>query len=338
MKEFILRRQVVFYLVFYFLIILYMLTFPTTVSWFLFYAFTLLLVISYASSSHRLGVKDVSWHVSEDNTVTLKVKLSSKRALPLFLSSLKLTLYKEDRKTQHHQTAFFNRYVTVTFQPFLLKRGRHESLSLDIEGMSLFGLWVKRATHSIPVDIDIYPLVMRKSSRASLMKEIHPLLSYTHHSVLHDFYVKELRAFQNRDSLSDIDWKTSMRRNQWMVKEYEREEEAPVDLIFYGGSSEHFEALLSLTYSLHLEWHPFIKDNVFIIGRFKYGIESRQGKQAFLTVQPAIDSDQLHRRLNESLKPGRKHIIVTSKTGSLPVLRSSNYSYLILDDDYLHHF
>ncbi|GAA0360605.1 hypothetical protein GCM10008932_11510 [Alkalibacterium iburiense] len=338
MKDFILRRQVVLYLVFYFLIILYLLTFPTTVSWFLFYAFTLLLIISYASSSHRLVVRDVSWHVNEANGIIFKVKLSSKRALPLFLSSLKLTLYKEDRRTQHHQTAFFNKYVTVTFQPILLKRGRHESLSLDIEGMSLFGLWVKRATHSIPVDIDIYPLVMRKSSRANLMKEIHPLLSHAHHSVLHDFYVKELRAFQNRDSLSDIDWKTSMRRNQWMVKEYEREEEAPIDLIFYGQASEQFEALLSLTYSLFMEWHAVIKDNVFIIGRFKYGIETRQGKQAFLTVQPAQDSKELHRCLNESLKPGRKPIIVTSKTHSLPVLRSPNQTYLILDDDYLHHF
>lgn len=338
MKELILRRQVVFYLLFYFLIILYMLTFPTTVSWFLFYAFTLLLVVSYASSSHTFVVRDVTWHKNEANELTFNVKLSSKWKLPLFLSSPKVTLSKDEAYKSHHQTAYFKRHVTIAFQPLPLKRGRHESLSLEIEGMSVFGLWNKRSTHTIPVEIEIYPILMRKSSRASLMKEVNPLLSQAQQSTLHDFYVKELRTFQNRDSLSDIDWKTSMRRGQWMVKEYEREEEAPIDLFFYGYASDRFEELLSLTFTLHLELQTLIKGNLFLIGDFESYVDTRQGKQAFLAIHPSANKEELDLRLNESLSSGRKHILVKPESCSLPVHNKSDHSFLIIDEHYLRHF
>lgn len=338
MKKFLLRRQVVFYLLFYFLIIWYTLTFPTTVAWFLFYAFTLFLVVSYSLSSHTLVVRDINWEKYEANELTFKVKLSSKWKLPLFLSSLKVTVTKDDSRQSHHQTAYFRRFITVSFQPLFLSRGRHDSVSLYIEGVSLFGLWSKWSTHTIPVEIDIYPIVLQKSSRASLMKEVSPMLSQAQHSTLHDFYVKELRSFQNRDSLSDIDWKTSMRRGQWMVKEYEREEEAPIDLYFYGYSSEAFEELLSLTYNLYLELQTFIKGNIYLIGSFENSIDTRQSQQAFLNIEPSDDHSALDHQLNESLISGRKHIIVKPDACPLPIHNRTDQSFLILNEQTLRHF
>ena len=61
------RRRVILYLLLYALVILYTLTFPTTVAWFLFYAFTLLLVLAYLSSRSKAGVSRLNATVSQTN-------------------------------------------------------------------------------------------------------------------------------------------------------------------------------------------------------------------------------------------------------------------------------
>lgn len=332
MTDFLARRRAVPYLVLYFLIILYTLTFPTTVAWFLFYAFTLLLTFSYLTSSHHYVLSAVQWEIDDKNHIHVALTLKSKWKLPFFFSALKVSLYKDTPLATLNRPALFSREIELAFDPFMLPRGLHKSLMLEIEGLSLFGLWTNRVKQEVPVEIAVYPTVLPFSKRSQLIKELSSLLIQTQYSSVHDFYVKEVRTFQNRDALSDIDWKTSVKRGQWMVKEYEKEKEAPVDLFFYGYDTEDFEYLLRVAYTLYKAFYPADIGSVYLLGLFISSTKGKNAKDDFLTIQPSSNEDELARAFTAAVVPGRKQLVIKPRVVVLPSAQLMDQSVFIVDE------
>lgn len=330
------RFRVIWYLLLYGLVILYTVTFPTTVAWFLFYSFSLLLLLSFVSTRHTFIIQNVNWYKTDENRITLSLTLTSKRKLPFFLSSANLTLLKGNESDTQYQSSFFSRKVPVTFNQLLLPRGQHDHLTVDFEAVSLFGVWRRHLSFEIPVDVAVYPAVLTKSNRARLMRTINPELTNAIHSSLHEFYVKEIRGYQNRDAFSAIDWKSSMRRGQWMVKDYELEEDAPVDLYFYGGSPTDFEFLLSVTYSLYIELNKMITSQLYLIGQFEDGPSLRETEHSLLTIYPSTDDRAMAQIIRQSLSTDRKHILIKASDCKLPSGFSPSKADMILDEHDLH--
>ncbi|MCC5894457.1 MAG: DUF58 domain-containing protein [Alkalibacterium sp.] len=330
------RFRLVWYFLFYGLVILYTVTFSTTVAWFLFYAFTLLLLLSFLSTRHTFVIQHINWYKTDENRINLSLTLTSKRKLPFFLSSIRLSLLKDNESSTQYKSSFFSRKVPVTFDSLLLPRGLHEQLTLEFEAVSLFGIWRRRLSYQIPVNVAVYPSVLTKSNRAKLMKTITPNLMNAMHSSLHEFYVKEIRNYQNRDAFSAIDWKTSLRRGQWMVKDYDLEEEAPIDLYFYGGSSTDFEFLLSVTYSLYIELNELITAQLYLVGEFEEGPALRQAEHNLLTIQPSTNDRAMAQIIRQSLSTDRKHILIKASDCKLPTGLTPAKTDSVFDEHDLH--
>lgn len=330
------RLRLLLYFILYFLVILYTVTFSTTVSWFLFYAFTLLLALSFLSSRQSLVIQGVNWYKTDTNHIKLSLNVTSRRKVPLTLSSMKLTLIKDEDSNTQFSSCFLSRKVSVTFDAVFLLRGFHDHISVEIETVSLFGLWKRRSTYDVPIQAEIYPFILTKSSRGKLMREVSPSLNNALHSPLHEFYVKEIRSYQHRDAFSLIDWKTSLRRGKWMVKDYEYEEEAPVDLYFYGGSQTDFEFLLSIAYSLYLELNQTIKSDLYLIGAFDKEPAVRHTESDFLLIQPTSDNIALSDIYRHSITLDRKRIIIKPSDCALPTHQTAGTTDMILDEHDLH--
>ncbi len=329
------RRRVILYLLLYTLIIFYTLTFPTRVSWFLFYAFTLLLALAYISSRSTAVISRVTATLSQTNQLTVHITLRSKNWLPLFWPTLSVTLSKQGHLREISQSVLIKKAVPFSFQPIRLGRGHHRAIDLSIEATGLFGLYSRWFTQSLPIDVDVYPAVMTKTDRASLMKDLSTLLSQSTYSSLHEFYVKEIRNYQNRDSLSAIDWKSSMRRGQWMVKDYEKEEEAPFAVIFYGYQSSQFEELLSVAYNLYLELHSLASCDLLLLGSFK-GVPSFGTTTAsFLPVEAASDKERLSILFNDRVPLTKRLFIITPDSRLIPTHTILTSQYFIIDESRL---
>jgi uncharacterized protein (DUF58 family) len=330
------RIRLVFYFILYILVILYAVTFTTTVAWFLLYAFTLLFGLAFLSSRQMLVITDVNWYKSDTNHIKLSLTGRSKGKLPFLLSSMRLTLNKGQHSDTQVSSCFFSRKITVSFDSIYLPRGSHDHLTVEVDSLSVFGLWKRRLVYQVPIQAEIYPYLLTKSNRGKLMRRINPSLTSAPHSSLHEFYVKEIRSYQHRDAFSLIDWKTSLRRGQWMVKDYEHEEEAPVDLVFYGGSETDFEFLLSVAYSLYDELNQGYSSNLYLIGEFDHVPDVRKTEPDFLFVQPATDQNALAELYRQSVSSDSKRIIIKPSDSPLPSYQTADNSDLILDEHDLH--
>lgn len=322
-------------LLLYSLIILYTLVFPTTASWFIFYAFTLWLLLSFLSTRQSYHLTQTEKLKKDDNTFSFILIIENKRRQPFFLSSIAITFKFNDITRSSSTAVFFSRQIKSQFHSISLPRGHHETLTLDIIGTGLFGVWKKHSELIVPINIDVYPDVLKKSERNRLMHHLAPYLTETAHSLHHDYYMNDIRSFQDRDALAGIDWKTSLKRGQWMVKEYESEEETPVDLYFLGFETESFEALLSLSYSLLKELKEIQEVNLFLLGQFEDTVTAVQSETGFLTVEPAKNEQDLFDLWQKATNSPSKKIVIMSRNISHTVPSHLSAADILINEDTL---
>lgn len=323
------------FLLLYGLVTLYTLTFPTAVSWFVFYAFTLFLLLSYLSTRLYLVVDNVKWDKNETNKTEITMALRTLGRIPFLLPSVECVLRKEAILDTLHTSAFFTRHLAVTFQTDEIPRGHHETLHLTVQGKGLFGIFRYRSTRELAVSIDVYPDLLAKSSRATLLKQMSPLLTHFDRSPIHEFQVREIRPFQSRDSLSAIDWKSSVKRNQWMIKEYDPEDTTPIGIYFLGISSTHFEELLSTAYSVYKDLILHQNALLFLCGNFDEHAKIKYAEEDFLFIQPIDDEQQVKQLWQKaSLNAGDK-VIIAPKNFSLPDMVTKNEQTILITDDAL---
>lgn len=321
----------------YLLVVIYTLIFPTTASWFVFYALTLWLLLSFLSTRQSYHLTQTEKNKTDDNTYSFVFTIQNKRRYPFFLSSIKLHLSINELSQMYETSVFFSKEIVSPFYSVTLHRGHHERLSLVIEGVGLFGLWVKHAHLDVPINIDVYPNILKKSERDRLSQFISPYFTQSSRSLDHDYYMNEIRSFQNRDALARIDWKTSLKRRQWMVKEYETEEDPPIDIVFIGFNTAAFEELLSLAYTLTQELKDTQHVTLYLIGLFDNTVALQQSEKSFLTIRPAQNPHDLIALSQSALSHPSKKIIVKSRDIPFSLPLDSRQNLQLIDEDTLLH-
>lgn len=335
MKRTLKYLRLVWFILLYLLVAIYTFLFPTTASWFLFYAFTLWMVLSFLSTRQSFHLTHTEKSKHTDNTLSLAFTLQNKRRLPFFLSSVKVTLTLNDIQQTVTTSILFSKEIETTFHSIVLPRGHHETLRLDIEGYGLFGIWAKRSRLIVPINIDVYPEILTKSRRSRLIHRLAPYFAQPSRSLDHDYFMNDIRSFQNRDSLAGIDWKTSLKRGQWMVKEYETEEESPVALYFLGFDTDSFEELLSLTYTLVQEFKSNQKINLYLIGKFEDATSIQRSQESFLTIEPDENRKEIITLSQSVQNTHSRNIIVKSHDIRVPSPLNSQFKYQFIDEDTL---
>lgn len=333
MKNIFQRLRLFWSIILYLLVIIYTLIFPTTASWFIFYAFTLWMLSAFLSTRQTYHLTSTKKSKNDDHSLSLTFIIQNKRRHPFFLSYVKIYLSFNGIKETYESSLFFPRQIEGTFQSIVLPRGHHDTLTLDIEGTGLYGIWTKHSRLVVPINVDIFPNVLKKTERHRLMHTLSPYFTETSRSLNHDYYMNEIRSYQTRDALSGIDWKTSLKRGQWMVKEYETEEDAPVDLYFIGFDTPSFEDLLSLCYTLLQELKATQMVNLFLIGHFEEDLSVQYSEDSFLTIKPGSNKQRLIVISQSSFTAHSKKIIVKSKDIPMPVPLDSQLSYRFIDED-----
>lgn len=336
MRKWLPNWRLLSYLILYCLVVLYTLTFPTAVSWFVFYSFTFLLFLSYLSTKLYLVVENVNWQNSQINGAEISCNLYTLGRVPFFLPFVEVTLSKGSYIQTVHTSAFFARNINVSFTDFTLPRGHHESLDLNVRGVGLFGIFRYQTTRKVAVSLDVYPDILPKSSLASLIQDISPTFRRKNVSSLHEFHVRDIRTYQDRDSLSDIDWKSSLKRDKWMIKEYDHEDPSPIGIYFFGVPSSHFEDLLSIAYSIYQDLLIHQNAAIYLFGEFKGSITAKQSRESFLHVQPAIDEERLIQLWDEHAPKTGKKILIAPKSYSLPVHVNRKEIVVQLTEDQSH--
>ena len=319
----------------YLAVTVYMLIFPATASWYIFYAFSLWLLLSFFSTRQSYHLTHMDRFRTEDGQYTFLFIIENKSRIPYFVSTVEVTMLMPHVRQTDHVSVLFNRQIASRFHSVPLPRGHHDRLTLDITSTGLFGVWKRHKRLIVPVAIDIFPHLLTTSEREKLMYTIDPRFTRPSRSFEHDYYMNELRAFQNRDTLSGIDWKASLKRGEWMVKEYETEEESPVVLYFLGLETDTFEALLSLAYSLLQDLKETQKTELYLLGRFGEEVNVKQTEDSFLTIEPAGDQDELARLFRQLADKKTRKIIIRSRTFTAPLPPSSDLDHLYIDEELL---
>lgn len=336
MKRYLPNWRPLSFIILYLLVGLYTLTFPSTLTWFILYAFTLVLLVAFLSARFQIQFKNIRWKINAVSDVDILFNLTHRYPFLFLFSSLKLTISDSDIARTIHPTAFLKHSIQVQFDSIPLNRGRYDHIILELEGYGLFGIFKHYSKHKLPVEILIYPKVLTPSVLIKLMDEqaiqsikINPISQ-------HEFQVKEMRQYQTRDSLSSIDWKSSLKRDQWMIKEYDVEELKPFVLCFIGSSSLHFEQLLSLTYTLYQKLSTSYTVALYLLGQFEESTVLRQSHQDFLTIQPSHDQLQLQQLLHDIEVTSENMLVIKSKEMPLPARFDHTGSISILTEGHLH--
>ncbi|WP_208560721.1 DUF58 domain-containing protein [Marinilactibacillus kalidii] len=323
------------WLLFYFFVIAYALTFPSVVTWFIVYAFTFMLLTALFTAWMKPSIEPINWQIADNAHLSLSIRIKQ-RSKWLFLSpSFKLILYSDQDKAFHqviYPALFFKNHSTVHLDALILARGHYDDLKVGIQATGLFGIFRHRSVHKLPLDLNIYPMRLPHASVLKLLTENVIHLIGSDPLAQQAYQVKELRPYQSRDALSSIDWKSSMKRDQWMIKDYDREEPLPVRLSFIGMPSPQFESLLSLAYSLALHLEATTKLDLSLIGAFDGQSQKRKQLQDFLMIQPSTDQEDLMVLLGHSENSKQTTIIITSNRSSLPVSLTASSHTFILDE------
>lgn len=243
----------------------YTMAFPGSLAWFTLTFYCLVAGVIWLSSV-------VIWR---QITVTLnRIRLFS--VWPLLFPTL--TIRVEKMETQ--LPAFLRWQFDFTLK---LPRGHYESLAVETSGRDFFGFFRHHSVRQIEVDLDVYP-------------EIVPLFKLSHHPEIRRYLklsapeIRQIRDYQFPDSMKHVDWKASFRRDKWMVKEYEKEIEPRLHLLFIGYQSPHFEQLLSITYSAMVEWQSQLEVRMDLVGGDSFvSIEPGWDKAALLAEWKQVD-------------------------------------------------
>lgn len=230
------------------------------VSWFLFYSF---LIISFYIVSAYLYPID-KWKVTRTiskpsyeagDTVGIEVHLERKFPFPLFYAfceeELESSIQRKDASNEKFKdldsdqtikksTSFiallpilFKRRIILEYSIPSIPRGAHELRRINLKVSDLFGCIKKEATYLCQDDVHVYPRVRSvvylndgqsmqqdSGSVSSMIKGIQSTLP------------GGVREYTSGDRLAWIDWKQTAKMNEMMTKQFEREQDTNVLMIF----------------------------------------------------------------------------------------------------------
>ncbi|MGP6138959.1 DUF58 domain-containing protein [Jeotgalibaca sp. A127] len=259
----------------FFILFIYTMAFPGTTSWFILLFFSLVVVVLWLSTL-------IVWQRVEADVNRLRLVA----VWPLFLPDLKIRV--ENMETQ--MSALLSRRFDLAMK---LPRGHYDTLTVETAGDDYFGFFRHRVLKRVPVNLDVYP-------------DIVPIHKLSHHPEIRRYLklsapeIRQIRDYLPQDPLKHVDWKASFRREKLMVKEFEKEVEPRLHLVFIGFQTPRFEQLLALSYSAKKEWEEQLVVRVDLIGG-----------DSFLTIQPSWDKAALLAQWQQlDLKHGKAIVFV----------------------------
>lgn len=283
----------IFYCLFYLAVLLYTLTFSTPVSWLILYFFTALLLLTWLST--WVFWKHIEFQVSRTQQKQLNghLLLKTKGYIPVLMPELQLSVTVLGETFSTVLPSLFKTTLTADYKEIHLPRGHHKSLLVRSYGKDLFGFFMHQRNKTVATDLTIFPKIFPSALLYPILKQIDSNLKLQSFLGQSDATFRQLREHQMQDPLKDIDWKSSFKRQELMVKEYDKETDTSLMLYFLGISSPQFEELLSLTYNLYKELARFQKVHLYLIGEFDETLQTKQVANGFLTIQPTTQIEQV---------------------------------------------
>lgn len=322
----------------YVVILLYTFIFPTPISWVVFYFFTFLLIFLWTTT--LISWKDVQFELLTDKAHQPKnfLKLKTRFYLPILMTNLKVSVGNDRQSFTTDIPCLFKYDLVVPFEEMSFIRGKYDTLLLRTSGKDYLGVFAHQSKQMISVDFSVYPHHLSFDSLYPLLQQLNTRLDMTLLSGHHSAQFRQLREHQAKDSLKDIDWKASFKKQALMVKEYDKESDVAVTIIFLGYQTQYFEALLSLAYSLYVEVSYSQAVTLKLIGKFEETISVKESKDSFLTIQPALDSDEIDSIWEKEAVLPVKVILISSKDHTPLVKENHPTAFYSITEDTLNEF
>lgn len=276
-----------FILLLYLMLFLYTITFSTPVSWLIFYFFTAVLLVSFFSTIVLWRKAAFDLVESREHNTYGVLQLQTVGFLPILLPQMTFSIKVLGENTSTTLPTLFRHQLTASFENVNLLRGHHKSVLVESSGKDLFHLFTHFKQKPLLTDIRVYPQRVPFDVLYPTLKQINATLALESLIGQHAVAFRQLREHQQQDALKDIDWKSSFKKRELMVKEYDKEMDTALNMYFLGLQSAQFEELLSFAYSLYLELSHLQKVQLFLIGEFDQAVLTRHDVEAVLTIQPA---------------------------------------------------
>ena len=175
--------------------------------------------------------------IFEEDTISLAVELQNQSFIPQFLVTLveHCPLAPPDERARGFLIAGIapKKRMILSYETSCYRRGQYRFPPLEFESSAPFGLFSSRRRLSAPLEIKVYPAVLPVDA------------AFLHGSPIGQLQVSNLpqqggqlrgsREFQAGDQARHIHWRSTARRGQTMVKEFDGAPQSEVLLAFNPG-------------------------------------------------------------------------------------------------------
>lgn len=304
----------------YLFIFFYAIIFTNDTGWVLFIFFSLLIVLDCLSLFSPLRMLEVRsperLHLTVNEYASIDLIIKRAIKVPLYFDRLRLTLPDAQQHDMFENYFGQEKKLHMNWKP--IQRGIVENQIIFLKTSDFFRLFVKQRQIVLPVEWIILP-----ESHVLINEAIVALEKITNKKSYGEisYTLKNYREYREGESTKQIDWKISSRMETLMMREYEIDEPAQWLFVFYGIESIHFEAMLSLFYTLFRTYKTSAR--FMLIGAD--GPKSQLNALAdFAKIQPVIDLPEIPYRQSESVC-----VFVPESTEALATLFQSNRFHLI---------
>jgi len=224
---------------------------PYVVFSFFFWALTSIIIVSflwlflvYLFKSLSLERK-ITLKIEEDDTAELSLMIKNKSFLPVFdivLEDYLSCAYKHERRRLIMPALLkSNSSRKIIYYCLCPARGRYEIGPLTAYFFDPLGLFYFKQTYPVYAEVYVYPRTFRIRKFPSLNKGITPFIGVETSRVSGDddeFF--GVREYKRGDPLKKIHWMASARKNELIVKEFQRQSFFRATIMFNLEKDENF--------------------------------------------------------------------------------------------------
>ena len=222
--------------------------------------------------------------------------------------------------------------VSVNYQLKSMKRGQHEVGPLEAQVTSKFGFWQSFWTIDLMDNVKVYPDFRRLNSSESLNGlanlPIEGLKKLNKRGTGIEF--QQLREFQHGDSIRQVDWHATSKRNKLISRQYQEEQNQHVTVMLDAGArmnietkvGSHFDAalnaLLMLGHTVLKQGDWFSMQSFNLTERWLPAVKGAQNVSMimnhFYDLQPDESASDYSMAVNQLLTKRSKRALVLMVT------------------------
>ncbi|MEK4967205.1 DUF58 domain-containing protein [Cytobacillus sp. FSL R7-0696] len=225
------------------------------VSWFLFYSFLPFGLYAFALAMyplHRIHVKRElsSQEVSAGDTLSIRLSIHMDTTFPLFFLVVEDHITSSLQMKKYMLFPGFRKNIVVSQAFKEIPRGEHVFRYVRLKIGDPLGLIEREVNMSLEDRMIVYP-TYEEMVYQPFSHQFDQGMTASDERVQRDTSMATgVREYQPGDRFSWINWKTSAKRNEMMVKEFEQRKSHDVYLLMDRFPEVYFEAIVSFTASL----------------------------------------------------------------------------------------